>query len=119
MTTIRLVLRILASEDLHLEKLDVKTASVHGDLDEDIYMEQLEGFQSARKEENLVCKLKKRYKRCAMDPFCYLKKDGSSSIILLLYVDGMLVTCSDMAKIKKLKRQLSQEFEMNDLGSKK
>ncbi|GKC44436.1 retrovirus-related pol polyprotein from transposon TNT 1-94 [Tanacetum coccineum] len=46
----------------------------------------------------------------------YLKKVGSSSIILLLYVDDMLVAGSDMAEIKKLKRQLSQEFEMKDLG---
>ncbi|GJQ89640.1 retrovirus-related pol polyprotein from transposon TNT 1-94 [Tanacetum coccineum] len=43
-------------------------------------------------------------------------KVGLSSIILLLYVDDMLVAGSDMAEIKKLKRQLSQEFEMKDLG---
>ncbi|GJX06270.1 retrovirus-related pol polyprotein from transposon TNT 1-94 [Tanacetum coccineum] len=139
MTTIRLVLSIVAAENLHLEQLDVKTAFLHGDLDEDIYMTQPEGFQSAGKEENLVCKLKKSlyglkqaprqwylkfdsfmqragYKRCAMDHCCYLKKVGSSSIILLLYVDDMLVAGSDMAEIKKLKRQLSKEFEMKDLG---
>ncbi|GKC80070.1 retrovirus-related pol polyprotein from transposon TNT 1-94 [Tanacetum coccineum] len=90
MTTIRLVLSIVASEDLHIEQLDVKTAFLHGDLDEDIYMTQSEDFQSDGKEENLVCKLKKSlyglkqaprqwylkfdifmqrewYKRCAMD----------------------------------------------------
>ncbi|GKA95743.1 retrovirus-related pol polyprotein from transposon TNT 1-94, partial [Tanacetum coccineum] len=132
MTTIRLVLSIVAAENLHLEQLDVKTAFLHGDLDEDIYMTQPEGFQSAGKEENLVCKLKKSlyglkqaprqwylkfdsfmqragYKRCVMDHCCYLKKVGSSSIILLLYVDDMLVAGSDMAEIKKLKRQLILE----------
>ncbi|GJR51064.1 putative reverse transcriptase domain-containing protein [Tanacetum coccineum] len=56
------------------------------------------------------------YKRCAMNHCCYLKKVGSSSIILLLYVDDMLVACSDMAEIKKLKRQLSIKFEIKDLG---
>ncbi|GKC72575.1 retrovirus-related pol polyprotein from transposon TNT 1-94, partial [Tanacetum coccineum] len=115
MTTIRLVLSIVAAENLHLEQLDVKTTFLHGDLDEDIYMTQPDGFQSARKEQNLMCKLKKRYKRCAMDHCCYLKKVGSSSIILL-YVDDMLVAGSDMAEIKKLKRQLSKEFKMKDLG---
>ncbi|GJU08384.1 retrovirus-related pol polyprotein from transposon TNT 1-94 [Tanacetum coccineum] len=46
-------------------------------------------------------------------------KVGSSFIILMLYVDGMLVTSIDMAEIKKLKRQLSKEFKMKDLGSAK
>ncbi|GJY14113.1 retrovirus-related pol polyprotein from transposon TNT 1-94 [Tanacetum coccineum] len=59
------------------------------------------------------------YKRCVMDHCYYLKKVGLSSIILLLYVDDMLVAGSDMVEIKKLKRQLSQEFEMKDLGSAK
>ena len=40
MSTIRLVLGILAVEKLHLEQLDVKTAFLHGDLEEDIYMIQ-------------------------------------------------------------------------------
>ncbi|GJR32764.1 retrovirus-related pol polyprotein from transposon TNT 1-94 [Tanacetum coccineum] len=59
------------------------------------------------------------YKRCAMDHCCYLKKVGLSSIILLLYIDDMLVAGSDMAEIKKLKRQLSQKFKIKDLGSAK
>ncbi|GJR51063.1 retrovirus-related pol polyprotein from transposon TNT 1-94 [Tanacetum coccineum] len=44
MTTIRLVLSIVAAENLHLEQLDVKIAFLHGDLDEDIYMTQQECF---------------------------------------------------------------------------
>ena len=38
--------------------MDVKTAFLHGNLDEEIYMEQLEGFKIKGKE-NLVCRLKK------------------------------------------------------------
>ena len=44
MSTIRLVLGMVAVENLHLELLDVKTAFLHGDLEEDIYMSQPEGF---------------------------------------------------------------------------
>ncbi|GKB56543.1 retrovirus-related pol polyprotein from transposon TNT 1-94 [Tanacetum coccineum] len=66
----RLVLSIVAFDDLHLEQLDVKTAFLHGDLDEDIYMTQPDGFRSAGKEENL----RAWYKRCDMDHCCYLKK---------------------------------------------
>ena len=44
MSTIRLLLGMVAIENLHLEQLDVKMAFLHGDLKEDIYMIQLEGF---------------------------------------------------------------------------
>ena len=44
MSTIRLVLGIVATENLHLEQLDVKTAFFHGNLEEDLYMIQQEGF---------------------------------------------------------------------------
>ena len=43
LSTIRTVLSIVAAEDLHLEQLDVKTACLHGELEEDIYMNQPQG----------------------------------------------------------------------------
>ena len=58
LNTIITVLSIVASEDLRLEQLDVKTAFLHGDLDEEIYMHQPKGFSEKRKE-NMVCGLKK------------------------------------------------------------
>jgi hypothetical protein len=44
--------------DYELEQLDVKTAFLHGELEEDIYMNQSEGFVIPGKE-NIVCRLKK------------------------------------------------------------
>jgi len=39
-----------------------------------------------------------------------------SYIILLIYVDDMLLPGSDIGEIKNLKRNLSKEFNMEDLG---
>ena len=43
-TSIRVVLTLVASWDMHLEHMDVKTAFLHDDLEEHIYIERLEGF---------------------------------------------------------------------------
>ena len=43
MTSIRTILSLVAAEDLPLEQLDVKTTFLHGNLEEDIYIEELEG----------------------------------------------------------------------------
>ena len=58
MSSIRVILGLVASLDLECEKLDVKTTFLNGYLKEEIYMEQPDGFKE-RGKENLVCKLKK------------------------------------------------------------
>ena len=49
LVSIRIVLALVALLDLELEQLDVKTSFLHGDLDEEIYMEQPEGFLQHQK----------------------------------------------------------------------
>ena len=53
---------------------------------------------------------------CNVDHYCYFRKVGSNYIILLLYVDDMLVVDANLDEINRLKKQLSCEFEMRDLG---
>ena len=58
MSSIRVVLGLAASMNLEIEQLNVKTVFLHGDLEEEIYMEQLEGF-TMKVNEHLMCWLKK------------------------------------------------------------
>lgn len=139
LTTVRVVLAMCATFDLHLEQLDVKTAFLHGDLEEEIYMLQPEGFAETEKE-NLVCRLNKSlyglkqaprcwykrfdsyimslgYSRLSADPCTYFKRFGDEDfIILLLYVDDMLVAGPNKDRVQELKAQLAREFDMKDLG---
>jgi hypothetical protein len=139
MTSIRTILRLVAVEYLHLEQLDVKTTFLHGDLEEEIYMQQPQGYEVKGKE-NLVCRLMKRlyglkqaprqwylkfdrfmkeqgYSRCHYNHCVYFKRlENGSYIILLLYVDAMLVAGSNMQDINMLKKKLANSFAMKDLG---
>ena len=56
--SIRMVLAIVALKDLEVHQMDVKTAFLNGDLNEEIYMEQPERF-SAPGQEMKVCRLVK------------------------------------------------------------
>ncbi|RVX21440.1 Retrovirus-related Pol polyprotein from transposon TNT 1-94 [Vitis vinifera] len=127
------------SMNLEIEQLDVKTAFLHGDLEEEIYMEQPERF-TIKGKGHLVCRLKKSlsglkkaprqwYKkfdsfmvehgfgRTTSDHCVFVKKFSNEEfVILLLYVDDMLIVGHDTSKIDKLKKELSKSFEMKDLG---
>jgi hypothetical protein len=119
----------------------VKTAFLHGELEEEIYMDQPEGFIVPGKE-NYVCKLKKYlyglkqsprqwykrfdsfmlshgFKRSKYDSCVYIKYANGSPIYLLLYVDDMQVAAKSRKEITALKKMLSSEFDMKDLGAAK
>ncbi|KAL1223418.1 Retrovirus-related Pol polyprotein from transposon TNT 1-94 [Cardamine amara subsp. amara] len=136
--TIRLMLSMVVDLNIELEQLDVKTAFLHGKLDERILMEQPEGYV---KGDDKVCLLQRSlyglkqsprqwnlrfdqfiksqgYSRSEYDPCVYLKcYKEDCYVYLLLYVDDMLVAAKDMKEIIKLKTILSSEFEMKDLGA--
>ena len=58
MTSIITILSLVAAKYFHLEQLDVKTTFLHGDLEEEIYMQQPRGYEVKGKEK-LVCRLRK------------------------------------------------------------
>ncbi|KAG8493315.1 hypothetical protein CXB51_010698 [Gossypium anomalum] len=139
MSSIRTILSLAACYDLEVEQMDVKTAFLHGDLEEELYMEQPEGFVAQGKED-YVCRLKKSlyglkqaprqwykkfesimgeqgYKKTTSDHCVFVKRfSGDDFIILLLYVDYMLIVGQNTSRIEKLKQELSKSFAMKDLG---
>ena len=108
--------------DLKVEQLEVNTAILHGDLEEEIYTHQLEGFVKKCKE-NLVCRLRKSlyglkqaprqwyrkfesfmiengYHKTQADHCVFVKKfEGGDFLIRLQYVDDMLIIEQDHMKI--------------------
>ncbi|GJT81622.1 zinc finger, CCHC-type containing protein [Tanacetum coccineum] len=76
-STIRLLLALTALHDLVIHQMDVKTAFLNGDLDDEIYMKQPKGFVMPGHESN-VCKLKKSPEGFVMpgheSKVCKLKK---------------------------------------------
>jgi hypothetical protein len=58
LTTIRVLLSLAASHGLIVHQMNVKTAFLNGELDEEIYMEQPAGFV-ANGQESMLCKLSK------------------------------------------------------------
>eukprot|EP00253_Pinus_taeda_P019665 PITA_19665 len=138
MNSIYLVLSLASSLKWELHQMDVKSAFLHGDLHEEIYMEQPTGF--IQTDSSLVCRLNKSlyglkqasqawyakmdiflletgFSRCNSDNTVYTKKVGKSLIILVLYVDDLILTGSDPNLIKHVKSNLKKKFEMTDLGN--
>ena len=58
-------------------------------------------------------------KKCEADHCCYVKSFDNFCIILLLYMDDMLIAGSSIEEINNLKKQLSKQFKMKDLGATK
>ncbi len=49
MSSIRIILAIAVERKMHIHQMDVKTAFLNGDLEEEIYMEQPEGYEDPEK----------------------------------------------------------------------
>ncbi|WVZ12067.1 hypothetical protein V8G54_016597 [Vigna mungo] len=133
--SVRVLMAIVAHCNLHLEQLDVRTAFLHGDLEETIYMKQPDGFavddrvcllqkslyglkqsprQWYRKFDDFLIKL--NFKRCNYDDCVYTLNHDGEMLYLLLYVDDILIASSDRGMIGETKARLADAFEMKELG---
>ena len=136
--SLRIIMALVAHYDLELHQMDVKTAFLNGNLEEEIYMDQPEGF-SVKGKEHVVCKLKKSiyglkqasrqwylkfndtitsfgFQENTVDRCIYMKVSGSKFIFLVLYVDDILLATNDLGLLHQTKKYLSRNFEMKDMG---
>ncbi|GMP43231.1 hypothetical protein CsSME_00012675 [Camellia sinensis var. sinensis] len=117
-TSIRILLALGAQFDLELAQLDVKTAFLHGDLEEEIYMSQPDGFKIAGKE-NWACKLNKSLYGLKQSPRQWYKRFDRFMMETEYTRNDMLIASTSKVEIDKLKAQLAREFDMKDLGEAK
>ena len=73
LTSIRVILYLTTTFDLEVEKMNVKTMFLHGDLDEEIYMKQLGGFVVKGNKE-LIYKLKQALYGLKLSPKMWYQK---------------------------------------------
>ena len=137
LASIRILLAIAAIYGLEIHQMDVVTAFLAGELEEEIYMEQPEGFKVGTEEDDLVCLLRKSlyglkqapriwnqrirrflesigFKPTYSDPCVYVNNE--TGVIIAMWVDDLMIFGKDIENINDLKAQLSEEYEMKDLG---
>ncbi|GJT86972.1 zinc finger, CCHC-type containing protein, partial [Tanacetum coccineum] len=138
-TTIRLLLALIAIHNLVIHQMDVKTTFLNGVLEEEVYMKQPKGFVMPGNEYKVYKLVKSLYglKQAPKqwhqkfdevmlssgfllnqsDKCVYSKFDDSGKdVIICLYVDDMLVFCTDQNQVNKTKKFLSSRFLMKDMG---
>jgi hypothetical protein len=137
-TSIRCLLAIGTILDLEIHQMDVKTAFLNGELEEEIYMQQPEGLEKGSSNK-LVCKLNKAiyglkqaprawyqkinayllksgFSRTNTDHSVYILNSKESKVIISIYVDDLLLLSNNLSKLEEVKRELANAFDMKDLG---
>ena len=136
--SIRIILAVAASLDYEIWQMDVKITFLNGSLEEDIYMQQLEGF-IARGQEHMACKLQRSiyglkqasrtwnirfdqaitlydFEKSPDEPCVYKRIQGTKVVFLVLYVDDTLLIGNDIEVLSSVKGWLQKQFDMKDLG---
>jgi hypothetical protein len=136
-SSIRAVISIASEMGWSIHQMDVKTAFLNDIIEEEVYIEQPQGFEVHDRETH-VCRLKKAlyglkqaprawysridsylqgmgFTKSEADPNLYFLLVGSEILILVLYVDDLILTGAE-SLIAGCKSDLASEFEMKDIG---
>nr|GFB38600.1 zinc finger, CCHC-type [Tanacetum cinerariifolium] len=136
--TVRLILALAAYHGWQVHHLDVKSAFLHGDLKEEVYVTQPEGFVqqgNTGKVYNLIkalyglrqaprawnVKLDQTlksldFKKCNLEQAVYTRRSKTSTLIVGVYVDDLIITGTPRKEIDAFKSHMKDRFEMSDLG---
>jgi FtsZ-interacting cell division protein YlmF len=135
---IRMFLSYSCHKNFKVYQMDVKLAFLNGDLEEEVYMEQPEGF-SLTDNPNHVCKLKKTlyglkqatqawyyrldkflqdkgFKKGIVDINLYIKSEGDNLLVVLVYVDDITFGCTNESSVQWFDNSMQIEFEMSMIG---
>ena len=135
--SVRLIIALSVLNGLIIHQMDVSTAFLNGELVEDVYMKQPEGFVVEGKAD-MVCKLRRSLYGLKQSPRCWnflldtkIKSFGFLQIpsdpciyvsmkddifIIAVYVDDILLASKDVNKINDIKVSLSKCFDVKDMG---
>ncbi|XP_031783902.1 uncharacterized protein LOC103317335 [Nasonia vitripennis] len=123
---------------LEIEHLDVETAFLQGELEEQVYIQQPEGYVDPH-HPDLVCRLKKAIyglkqsgrvwnvklgsilnemglQRCEYDPCLYHLQRSGAELKMAVFVDDLLVFASSRALIQEVTAELRKRITLRDLG---
>ncbi|KAK2406745.1 putative mitochondrial protein [Trifolium repens] len=137
LTTVRLLLALSSINPWHLHQLDVNNAFLHGELQEDVYMQILDGVFCDKP--NQVCKLQKSlyglkqasrkwnekltslllregYEQSTADYSLFTLTKDANFTALLVYVDDIILAGNDLGEISRIKTILDSNFKIKDLG---
>ncbi len=137
LSTVRIILALVAAYDLDVMQLDVKTAFLYGSLEEEVYMRQPEGF-IVKRGEGEVCRLIKSIyglkqaprvwnmelndvileyglTRSQQDPCLYFRRQGEEWMVALFFVDDAIICGTSMRAIEEFVTQLKKKFELRTL----
>ncbi|KAK9928322.1 hypothetical protein M0R45_025465 [Rubus argutus] len=138
MDTVRMIIALTAQKGWKLHQLDVKSAFLHGELKEDVYVEQPKGYEKKGSEQK-VYKLQKAlyglkqaprawfsriesyfikegFKCSPSEQTLFIKRKEGKILIVSVYVDDLMFTSNDDEMLNEFKRSMKREFEMTDLG---
>jgi hypothetical protein len=137
--TIRALISLAAQKMWKLYQLDVKSAFLNGELKEEVYVEQPQGFEIEGQEEKVYRLkkalyglkqaprawysnidnyfMKKGFEKSKNEPTLYVKRQGMVDILIVaLYVDDLIFTGNNLKMIEDFRKEMMMRYEMNDLG---